>query len=184
MLTRRILATFAVLLAAGYASAQQPAPQLLSVFPMGAKSGDTVELTCSGHNLDGSEKLLFSAKGFKAEASGTVPAPKQPLQGQPTTAVKFKVTVPKDAKGTLDVRVVGKNGISNPRAFVVSDMTDVSETEPNNDVGQAQKIELDTTVNGTISAPTDVDFVTFKAKAGQNIVVYCLATSIDGKLNA
>src|SRR5262245_43876461 len=128
MLTRRILATLAVLLAAGYASAQQPGPQLLSVFPMGAKAGDTVELTLSGHNLDSAEKLLFSAKGFKAELTGTIPAPKQPLQGQPTTGAKFKVTVPKDAKGTLDVRVVGKNGITNPRAFVVSEMTDVSES--------------------------------------------------------
>jgi hypothetical protein len=183
MLTRRLFATFAVLLAADYASAQQPAPQLLGVFPMGAKAGDTVEVTFAGHNLDGAEKLLFSAKGFKADPVGTATGTKG-QQGQPTSTMKFKVSVPKDAAGTLDVRVVGKNGISNPRAFVVGNLTDVSETEPNNDVGQAQSVALDTTVNGVISAPTDVDFVTFKAKAGQNIVVYCLATSIDSKLHA
>src|SRR5262245_7299590 len=183
MLTRRLLATLAVLLTAGYASAQQPVPQLLTVFPLGAKAGDTVEVTCSGHNLDNSEKLLFSAKGFKAEPVGDVSNTKG-QQGQPTSTMKFKVSVPKDAKGTLDVRVVSKTGISNPRAFVVTDMTDVSEAEPNNDVGQAQKIDLDTTVNGVISAPTDVDFVTFKAKSGQNIVVYCLTTSIDSRMQA
>lgn len=183
MLTRSLLATLTVCLVTGYASAQQPVPQLLSVFPLGAKSGDVVELTCSGHNLDGSEKLLFSAKGFKSEPVGTVSNTKG-QQGQPTSTMKFKVNVPKDAKGTLDVRVVSKTGISNPRAFVVGDMTDVSETEPNNDVGQAQKIELDTTVNGVISAPTDVDFVTFKAKAGQDIVVYCLTTSLDSRMQA
>src|SRR5262249_2745442 len=115
MLTRRLLAAFAVLLASGYASAQQPTPQLLSVFPMGAKSGDTVEVTCSGHNLDGSEKLLFSAKGFKSEPVGTVSSTKA-QQGQPTSTMKFKVTVPKDANGTHDVRVVSKTGVSNPRA--------------------------------------------------------------------
>ena len=184
MLTRRILASFALLLLTGYASAQQGAPQLLTVFPAGAKAGDTVEVTFTGHGFDGSEKLLFSAKGFTAEQSGTIPASKQPQPNQPSSGTKFKVNVPKDAKGTLDVRVIGKGGLSNPRAFVVSGMTDVNETEPNNDVGQAQKIDLETTVNGVIGAPTDVDYVTFTAKKGQNVVVYCLTTSIDSRMNA
>ena len=185
MLARRFLATCTLLLAAGSAFAQQPAPQLLTVFPPGAKAGDTVEITCSGHGFEGDEKLLFSAKGFTAERVGTATPTKQPpQQGQPTSSVKFKVTAPKDASGTLDVRVVGKNGLSNPRAFVVGNFTDVTETEPNNDVGQAQKIDLETTVNGVISSPTDVDYVSFKAKAGQNIVVYCLTTSIDSKMQA
>jgi hypothetical protein len=182
----RLLTILTLALTTGYASAQPSPPQLLSVFPSGAKAGETVELTFSGHGFEGGEKLLFSAKGFTAEVGGTVPALKQPPQGQPTSAVKFKVAVPKDgsALGTCDVRVVGKNGLSNPRAFVIGAFTDVSETEPNNDVGQAQKIELDTTVNGVISAPTDVDFVTFKAKAGQNVVVYCLTTSLDSRMQA
>ena len=47
-----------------------------------------------------------------------------------------------------------------------------------------RKIELNTTVNGVISTPTDVDFVSFKAKAGQNVVVYCLTTSIDSRMTA
>jgi hypothetical protein len=179
-----LLSVPALVLTAGLATAQSSPPQLLSVFPPGAKAGSTVELTLSGHGFEGGEKVLFSAKGFSAESSGVLPAPKQPLQGQPTSVVKFKVTVPKDASGAHDVRVVGKSGLSNPRAFVVSDMTNVNETEPNNDVGQAQKIELETTVNGTISAPTDVDFVTFKAKAGQNVVVYCLTTSLDSRMQA
>lgn len=183
MLARRLLATFVFLLAVGTAAAQQPAPQLLTVFPPGAKAGDTVEVTCSGHGFDGGEKLLFSAKGFTAEPVGKATTMKgQP--GQPTSSVKFKVTAPKDGNGTFDVRVVGKHGLSNPRAFVVSGMTDVNETEPNSDVGQAQKIDLETTMNGVISAPTDVDYCTFKAQKGQNVVVYCLTTSIDSKMQA
>ena len=183
MLARRVLATLTVLLAAGSATAQ-PGPQLLTVFPPGAKAGDTVEVTFAGVGFDGDEKLLFSAKGFKAEPVGKATVDPKAPKGQPAAAVKFKVTAPKDATGTFDVRVVGKNGLSNPRAFVVGTMTDVNETEPNNDVGQAQKVELETTVNGVISAPTDVDFVSFKAKGGQNVVVYCLTTSIDSKLQA
>lgn len=180
---RLFAAALVVLFAFGVASAQPAAPQLLTVFPAGAKAGSTVEVTLSGHGFDGGEKLLFSAKGFTAEPVGAATAIKG-QQGQPTSSVKFRVTAPKEAVGTHDVRVVGKNGLSNPRAFVVSALTDVSEVEPNNDVGQAQKIELDTTVNGVISAPTDVDFVSFKAKAGQNVVVYCLTSSIDSRMQA
>ena len=47
MFLRRTVAAFVVLLAAGYASAQ-PGPQLLGVFPPGAKAGDTVEVTTPG----------------------------------------------------------------------------------------------------------------------------------------
>lgn len=180
---RLFAAALVVLFAFGVASAQPAAPQLLTVFPAGAKAGDTVEVTLSGHGFDGGEKLLFSAKGFTAEPVGAAAAIKG-QQGQPTSSAKFKVTAPKEVTGTHDVRVVGKNGLSNPRAFVIGALTDVSEAEPNNDVPQAQKIELDTTVNGVISAPTDVDFVSFKAKAGQNVVVYCLTSSIDSRMQA
>lgn len=182
MYAHRIAATLAVLLATGVAAAQT-GPQLLTVFPPGAKTGETVEVTCAGSGFTGDEKLLFSGKGFTAERVGDAVTGKQPAPGQPTATVKFKVTAPKDS-GMYDVRVVSKSGLSNPRAFVVGDMTEVNETEPNNDVGQAQKIALDTTVNGVITNPTDVDYVVFKAKAGQNVVVYCLTTSIDSKLSA
>jgi Bacterial pre-peptidase C-terminal domain len=184
MLARRVLAAFVLLLGTGFATAQT-GPELLTVFPPGARAGETVEVAFSGAGFDGDEQLLFSGKGFKSELVGAAtPEPKGKKGGGPATAsVKFKVTAPKDL-GTYDVRVVSKSGLSNPRAFVVGDLAEVNELEPNNDVGQAQKIEINTTVNGVISAPTDVDYVSFKAKAGQNIVVYCLTTSIDSKLSA
>jgi hypothetical protein len=176
------LAAVVVLFAAGAAAAQS-GPQLLTVFPPGAKAGETVEVTLSGSGLDGDEKLLFSEKGFSAERLGSAKPDPKAKKGEANASVKFKVTAPKNA-GTFDVRVVSKSGLSNPRAFLVGTLTDVNEKEPNNDVGQAQLIDLETTVNGVISAPTDVDYVRFQAKAGQNVVVYCLATSIDSRLSA
>ena len=108
MLARRVLATLTVLLAAGSATAQ-PGPQLLTVFPPGAKAGVTVEVTFAGVGFDGDEKLLFSAKGFKAEPVGKATVDPKAPKGQPSAAVKFKVTAPKDATGTFDVRVVSKS---------------------------------------------------------------------------
>jgi hypothetical protein len=190
MYAHRLVPLVAVLVLGGIASGQT-GPQLLTVFPNGAKTGDSVEVTFTGNGFDGDEKLLFSAKGFKFEllgagAAAVDPKGKQPgMRAQPSTAVKFKITVPKDVPlGTHDVRVVSKSGLSNPRAFVVGDLAEVNELEPNNDIGQAQKIALNTTVNGVISTPIDVDYVTFTALAGQNIVVSCLTSSIDSKLTA
>ncbi len=190
MCKRRLLSLIVVLLISGIATGQA-GPQLLTIYPCGAKSGESVEVTFTGNGFDGEEKLLFSAKGIKAELLGSGVATPDPkvkqggMRAPAATAVKFKVTVPKDVPfGTHDVRVVSKSGLSNPRAFVVGNLVEANEVEPNNDIAQAQKIELNTTVNGAISTPVDVDYVSFKATAGQNIVVYCLTSSIDSKLAA
>jgi hypothetical protein len=83
--------------------------------------------------------------------------------------------------GVHEARLVGKWGVSNPRAFVVGDLAEVPEKEPNNDVLEAQKIELNSTVNGALSAPTDVDYYAFAGKKGQRVVLCCLAWSIDSR---
>ncbi|MCS6864030.1 MAG: PPC domain-containing protein [Gemmataceae bacterium] len=180
---RHVVALGVVLALVTVASAQPAAPQLLSVFPPGAKAGATVEITLSGHFLEGSEKLLISGPGFTADPVGTVNNPKaQP--GQPTATMKFRLTVPPEASGTYDLRVLTQAGLSNPRAFVVTNQTEVVEREPNNDVDQAQKIDVETTVSGVISAPTDVDYIAFTAKKGQALAILCLCSSIDSKLYA
>jgi hypothetical protein len=98
---------------------------------------------------------------------------------------KFKVTIGADAPASIqDARLVNKWGVSNARAFVVGDLPEVAEKEPNNDVEQAQRIELNSTVNGVISAPTDVDYFVFAGKKGQRVLASCLASSIDSRLSA
>ena len=93
------------------------------------------------------------------------------------------VTIPANTPpGIHDVRLVSKWGVSNPRAFVVGDQTEIEEKEPNNDVDQAQKVPLNCAITGTISTPTDVDYFLFDGKKGQRVVVICLAASIDSKL--
>src|SRR5262249_25227404 len=69
-------------------------------------------------------------------------------------------------------------------AFVVGDLPETLEKEPNNDVPEAQHISLNSTVSGTISAPTDVDYFVFTGKRDQRVVVSCLASSIDSRLFA
>jgi hypothetical protein len=171
-----------------------PQPQLMQVTPCGGRLGTTVEITVAGQDLDGTHALLFSPPGITAEPlGGAAPIPASPRQPQrprrrpgarPTSAARFRVTIPDGlAVGCYDVRVVSRHGVSNPRAFVVGDLVECAEKEPNNDVGQAQRVPLNCTVNGLISNPTDVDYFVFAGKKGQRVVLSCLASTIDSLLH-
>jgi hypothetical protein len=194
---RTCTCTFAVLaasaLVAPSALAQtKAAPRINQVMPIGAKPGATVELAVTGQDVDDVEGLYFSFSGAKVEVLGAEKAPVDSKGkgggGKPAPAAtlqKFKVTLPPGIPlGVHDIRLVSKHGISNPRAFVIGDQNEVTEKEPNNDVPDAQKIELNTAISGVISQPADVDYVVFHGKKGQRIVVSCLASSVDSKLPA
>lgn len=168
-----------------------PQPRLLSVSPMGGKTGSTVELTFTGTDVEDPQGLYFSHSGIKAEPivppAPPPPDPKNPPKTPPTppAITRFKVTIAADVPaGTHDVRFINKFGISNPRAFVIGDLPEILEKEPNNDVPQAQRIEVGSTVNGGISAPADVDYYSFAGKKGQRIAVNCQTTGIDSRLQA
>lgn len=174
-----------------------PNPRLLVLTPCGAKAGTTVEMTFVGTDLEEPQTLMFSNPGIKAEPiipppppppkpdpkkPATKPDPKQPAL-KPPPVTKFKVIIPADVPvGIYEARLIGLWGISNPRAFVVGDQNEIAEKEPNNDVDQAQRVELNSTINGVISAPTDVDYFVFTGKKDQRVVVSCLASSIDSRL--
>lgn len=166
---------------------QLPNPRLMTVFPNGAKVGTTVEVVFTGTDVEDPTELIFSHPGIKGEAiQPPAPAPdpkkKDPPPPKPPVT-KFKVTVaPNTPLGNHDVRLVNKWGVSNPRAFVVGDLNDILEKDPNNDVPEAQRVEINTTINGSIAAPTDVDYYVFKATKGQRVIISCLSSSIDSRL--
>jgi hypothetical protein len=184
---RRSLVGALVALAASLTPAVQAQPQqgpqlpfarLFTVLPSGGKLGTTFEVTVGGADLEEASALYFSVPGVTAR--------RIPDFWKPTSSVpnRFIVTIPPNTPlGIHDVRVIGRFGISNPRAFVVGEFNELLESEGNNDVPQAQKIELGTTVNGNINPNTDVDYFAFAGKNGQRVVIHCAAFSIDSRLD-
>lgn len=176
-----------------------PLPRIDFSTPYGAKVGTTVEVAFTGTDLDDLDSLWFSHPGIKSEKH--IPPEPKPDEKDPKKdgkeakkaemkkadpkgppPAKFNVTVGGDVPpGQYDVRVVNKFGISNPRVFTVGDLHEILEKEGNNDIEQAQKIELGTTVNGVINQPTDVDFYQFAGKKGQRVIVHCATSSIDSR---
>jgi hypothetical protein len=193
----KLFSVLAVALFAGSSPAQQvlpdsalPAPRLTTIVPAGARAGTSVEVTFTGTDVEEPETLIFSHPGIKAEpviSPEPPPDPKKPADAKkpPVAVTRFKVTVAPDVPvGLQDVRLVNRWGVSNARAFAVGDLPEVVEKEPNNDVNQAQRIPVNSTVNGSMAGPTDVDYYVFSGKQGQRVVVSCLASTIDSRFHA
>jgi hypothetical protein len=175
---------------------QLPHPRLNTVAPCGGKAGSTFEVVVGGADFDEPESLVFSHPGITAQVVVPEPEKTDPKKVDPKKAEmkkgkqepppppKFKVTIAPDVPiGYYDVRFAGKHGISNARTFVVGELTEVAEKEPNNDIDQAQRVDINSTINGAISQPTDVDYFVFAGKKGQRVLIQCLCASIDSRLN-
>jgi hypothetical protein len=155
---------------AALASAQLPQVRLDSVFPPGARVGTTVEVAVGGVDFDEVAKLHFDHPGLSAVSVGPN---------------KFKVTVAGDvAPGVYDLRVSGKHGVSNPRAFAVSGAgEEIVQKTPNHVPEQAQAVPFGCVVNGQFRGALD-DFYRVPLKPGQRAIVEVLAERIDSPLDA
>jgi hypothetical protein len=204
MRTRSLLVVSLVALAYQSALAQPmvpglPEPKLSVLVPAGGRAGTQVVVMTGGLDLDKAQGLLFSHPGLKAERLEAPTGPpisaanaqaQQRLINQeqnrpmmPRSWAHFLITVPAElVPGLYDVRVVTPQGLSNPRAFVVGDQPQQLEVEPNDDVPQAQRIEVDSVVFGDIPTPLDVDLYVFAGRKGQRVLINGLSTSLDSRL--
>ena len=109
-------------------TANFPYVQLLTIFPSGGKQGSTIEISVTGVEMDQVNKLYFSHPGIISS-----PIPVDPLTL--TTELdrfsdKFKVKIGKNVPtGIYEVRIVGRYGISNARAFFVGDQDEKKITQ-------------------------------------------------------
>lgn len=73
---------------------------------------------------------------------------------------------------------------TNAVAYAVADWAESNETEPNNNLDEAQSVETPVTVNGRIDKAGDVDVFRFEGKAGQEIVAEVLARRLNSPLDS
>src|SRR5262245_9894561 len=168
---RLIVFSLALLLALAIpARADLPSVRLDRLTPLGGAAGTIVEVEVQGADMEEVKTLLLDHPGLKA------------------TFVKerhFRIAIAADVPaGTYDVRLVGRFGVSNPRLFSVTHgLTDVAEKEPNDEPETAQKITVNSAVNGTSDGNRD-DVFHFTAKKGQRLVIECQAGKLDSMMDA
>ena len=107
-------------------------------------------------------------------------AARKQFNPQLADTVTLTVTIDADAEpGTRELRLITTNGLSNHLMFEVSELSEVQETEPNNEfadtVGQVSQLPL--TMNGQIM-PGDADCFRFEAGRGDTLVFRVQARSL------
>lgn len=177
-LTRTLLAGATLLGWASVACAQLtvglPAPRLLTVMPMGGKTGTEVEVTITGENLDDAEDLIFSDPRITA---------RRKLDPRGAAVPNRYVVTVASPPGLYEARVMTRLGISTSRIFAVGTLTEVVPAKPNRTLADAQELPLGSVCNAAV-ADRSIDYYRFEAKKGQRLVIDCASRGIDSKVNA
>lgn len=152
-----------------------PTPRLLTVSPMGAQVGTSVEVAITHQHVDVARELLFSTPFITAK----------PVMAADGTAIpnRFIVSIAADAPiGVHEARTLSRQGLSSPRAFAVGDLPEVIRTAPNQSPATALPLPLNVVCNATTS-DRSIDFYSFQGLAERRVVVDCNTIGIDSKLN-
>ncbi len=182
ILRNLILAPLATIALAPGAIAQLPGAKLDSVFPPSAPVGSSLEVSVGGSDLNEAQRLEFSHPGIVGEpvVSSSDPFASRPLWQRH----RFEVTVAPDVPpGIYRTWFAGAYGLSNSRAFVVSDLPQPAEAGGNGSRESAAEIALNSVAVGRVDA-MKVDCFKIALQAGRKVVFDCQAKRLGSRLDA
>jgi hypothetical protein len=152
------------------------APTLTSPANLGAKRGETLEVTLTGTNLADAVGVLLSCPG-----KATIPTDNK--NGTEAAKVRVKIELPADCPAGLHtIRVATKHGVSNLRPFVVDELPAVPEVETNRTKDTAQAMTTPAVVTGRTDVEAS-DFFKVKVNAGQTLTFEVIARRIGSPLD-
>lgn len=201
MWMKRCLLVVAALLAATPAWGQavpSREPSSTHIFPAGGRRGSTVKVRVGGECFPpGMSLRLFGDSITGPEVLGPEVKPHyQPSARRPprdADGVGAAMSYPREWDATLTIapdavlgerhwRVTGGWGGTQLRPFLVGDLPEFIESEPNSRVERAERVTLPVVLNGQIAGERDQDFYTFAAKAGEVVVCDVMAVRIGSPL--
>jgi hypothetical protein len=174
-------------------------PSSTHIFPAGGRRGTAVKVRVGGECFPPGMKLTLWGDGVTAPAmlgprvnpfyEPSIRRPPRDADGVGAAMTYPKewesvITIAADAPfGTRFWRVSGNWGGTRLRPFLVGDLPEFIETEPNSEPGQAERITLPVVVNGQIAGERDLDYFLFAANAGDVVVCDVLAARIGSPLD-
>ena len=143
-------------------------PVLAWIYPAGGQRGTTIEVTASGTSIV-PQTVLVTGGGVTGKL----------LDGSQSNKVKLSLTIAADAEpGERELRILNAGGVSNRFRFIVGDLPEITEVEPNSEKIAPQKIAaLPVVIDGQI-LDADRDYFRFPAKAGATLVLSVEARSL------
>ena len=145
-------------------------PSVETILPLGLNPGETRQVQVIGQHVTPAARLWTSC-GLTSS-----PAAEQP-------AGHFVVSVPAETPlGIHGFRVVGEEGVSRLRLFVVDDLPGVLASSENRQPEQAQHLSLPSAVDGTVEK-LQRHYFQFEAEAGQQVSFEVLARRLGSPLD-
>ena len=165
-------------------------PQLISVFPVGARQGATIPAEIRGRTLQGAYGVWFDTEGLRAEVEGIdeieFEAAKdydpKALKNRQGYRISLKVEVdPGTPRGIHHFRILTPQGISNSLEFAVTSLSTVGEAETaHNSAGTAQLVRIPATIEGKISQGGEVDYYAFEVSVGEDLTFEVFSNAPPG----
>ena len=106
------------------------------------------------------------------------------ISGANLPAETTNIELSEDSPSRRSVQVISGEFLSNALPFAAGDLPEITETEPNQTLETANRIEVPATVNGRIGSGGDVDYFVFSAKARETLVMEVLARRLDSPLDS
>ena len=177
----------AVLLAATFPSgslqAQESAPPteptILSVHPLGARPGSTLEVEVQGYLLEGARAVWFEQGRLQGRVRDVRAVPAEGNSDSEAAGedkpvllgVRVKLEIPSDALvGVHRFRLVCKRGVSNALMFRVNSDAVLDETsQPHQTPSTAQQVAIPAVVNGRVASDGEEDFFAFEVDEAQEL---------------
>ncbi len=189
--SRAILVLLWVLISVGWVEAQA-IPELTSISPQGGPRGTTVKITLQAKNISEATALRFSGAGVSGELKemerqAAVIFSGSGVSGQISSDNRWvaQVTIAPDAPlGMRELRVVTPKGVSNGQRFIVGDLPEMMETEPNSKPDQANRVTLPVTISGHLESVDDLDFFRFSVEKGRRLICEVNASRMGSPLDS
>ena len=148
-------------------------PEVSSIYPLGARPGDSLRAEVLGQDLDGCYALWFSQEGLSASIQGIETleseqpgdyATGESKPDRPRQRVSLQLTVdPEAGPGEHRLRLVTPRGVSNSLRFLVAPYPAIREEET------PEVLPLPVAVNGRIRQGGEEDTYAFQVSKGQRI---------------
>lgn len=150
-------------------------PAIESITPGAVRPGVVTEVIVRGSGLKNVSEVW---KSFTAEA--LVLPDKSSEDGKSAT---LRITTPAETQvGVVTLRVMGKNGVSNPFLMMIDDLPSVAPPNGIASIEKAVKLDWPVAVDG-VCDDSYSDFYRVKLRRGRRVAIECVAQRIGSQLD-
>lgn len=141
-------------------------PFFWSVYPMGGRPGTKMDVNLRADFVEANMPLSFQRAGQPHREDGAWGLSGQVVERCASSEFRAAISIAPEAEpGVYEFSVKDESGTLAPMRFIVGDLPEVRENEPNSEQAQAQLLQLPVTVNGRLDLDGDEDWFRISLEA-------------------